>query len=150
MSSRIWHYCRQSKTQVMLLFRLNFKHKNFIRFFSFTDLSSEERPKSDNNNTEAPPPYSERRPLLWTSKPQANTAIPVYGGAPFLPAEQSALQYTTREPKDYLTLSILTTIFCCCSIGILAIVKSCRAREAIQTGEYSTCTSTTSVSLQAL
>jgi len=91
----------------------------------------------DNTDDAPPPPYTERRPLLPSSKPQStgvHTAIPIYG-ASFIPIKQSTIQHT-REPRDYLTLSILSTIFCCCSIGILAIVKSSRAREANLIGDY--------------
>lgn len=106
-------------------------------FFIPYSETSNIRSAMDNTDDAPPPPYTERRPLLPSSKPQStgvHTAIPIYG-ASFIPIKQSTIQHT-REPRDYLTLSILSTIFCCCSIGILAIVKSSRAREANLIGQY--------------
>jgi hypothetical protein len=40
-----------------------------------------------------------------------------------IPAMDSPMNIV-RKPKDYLILSILNTIFCCCPLGVLAITFS--------------------------
>lgn len=85
-------------------------------------------------------PSSERQPLLLPSyntedKKVGDTirVIPVYGDI-YRDNTQTYPQATTIPPRDYLPISIFTAIFCCCTIGILAVYKSIRAREATQYG----------------
>ncbi|XP_077863690.1 uncharacterized protein LOC144348059 [Saccoglossus kowalevskii] len=47
---------------------------------------------------------------------------------------QVMLATAEATPKDYLCISIITCLFCCCPIGSIAIIKSLEVRSAVQSG----------------
>lgn len=49
---------------------------------------------------------------------------PQYGGAP------------STKPSNYLVWSILTTLFCCLPLGIVAIIQSTKVDSLWTTGQY--------------
>jgi len=40
------------------------------------------------------------------------------------------------RPNNYLVLSILATIFCCCLLGISAIIQACKVNTKYVEGDY--------------
>ncbi|KAK2181548.1 hypothetical protein NP493_393g02015 [Ridgeia piscesae] len=51
---------------------------------------------------------------------------------------QSGRQRALNQPADGMTLSILSTIFCCIPIGVYAIVRSSQCRAANEKGDHET------------
>jgi len=84
----------------------------------------------DSAPTFAPPPYGVQDPekqqqQAYTPYPMAPAATTVVLGRPPV----------SNPPRDYLVWSIITTICCCFWFGIVAIIKSVRARDAISNGD---------------
>ncbi|XP_064406231.1 proline-rich transmembrane protein 1-like [Halichondria panicea] len=74
-----------------------------------------------------PPVYTvTQQPVVYAQQPvvyvtQAQQAVASPGGVP---------------PKDYLMMSIVTLLFCCWPIGIIALLKSIEVRDAVARGDY--------------
>lgn len=70
----------------------------------------------------SPPAYSQQ-PQQYSQPYQPQYQQPQYGVRP--------VQF-----KDYLTESILVTLFCCLPLGIVAIVYASQARSKMSVGDY--------------
>jgi len=77
------------------------------------------------NTGYAPYPTAPATHTGYTPYPMAPAATTVVIGRPPV----------SDPPRDYLVWSIITTICCCFWFGIVAIIKSVRARDAISNGD---------------
>jgi len=77
------------------------------------------------NTGYAPYPTAPAPNMGYTPYPMAPAATTVVLGRPPV----------SNPPRDYLVWSIITTICCCFWFGIVAIIKSVRARDAISNGD---------------
>lgn len=110
----------------------------------------------DSAPTFAPPPYGVQDPekqqqqayTPYPTDPAMNTGYAPYPTAPapnmgYTPYPMAPAATTvvlgrppvSNPPRDYLVWSIITTICCCFWFGIVAIIKSVRARDAISNGD---------------
>ncbi|XP_067937622.1 interferon-induced transmembrane protein 1-like [Watersipora subatra] len=90
-----------------------------------------QEPAETSSNQQLPAPVYSLQPTA--SGFQQQTVAPVYlvSDAPYTAPVQIP---PTSPPNDYLAFSIFTTIFCCVWIGIAAIYKSVKVKEAIRAG----------------